>query len=101
VFYNKLLCDKLTTEMTPPFMNSVTNLKITPEYLCGHIFEICPNNFKVLPLDQYRSDRIQENHPKDVINKEYKKMKGKDRRTRKIMQITDVHFDKEYMPGTV
>lgn len=101
------VCDGAVHNMTDVIVPQLVELLTSPSYGCSRLLGFCDTPvWKTLDPQDYidniladKPDFLKDN---DYINKEYEKINEdtEERKTVKVMHITDIHLDFDYKEGT-
>lgn len=103
---NSTVCPSIVTNMgnivVPVFADSI----FSSDFVCAYTLKVCDSpTYTTYDVKDYvkrvidgKPDVIKNN---DYVDKLYDSIKGENRKTLKIVQISDPHVDFKYTPGTI
>lgn len=106
---NATVCEPAVRMMAPIVIPNLTKLKLGPDFLCsGTVAGFCDYpKYKPLSADDYAASHLTLKKPElknnDFMDKIYDKIAAdkSQRKTLKVLHISDIHFDFDYTPGTI
>ena len=82
-------------------------LLLTPDYFCGKLLGLCEDVGTFEDIDPYLdaqkiiSGKPEEARGNDFIDKLYASIKGKQRKTFRVVHVSDFHADPWYVEGAI